>query len=121
MIRTSMRTHAQCDGSSAVVSATASEVDCHPGWFGEPANRLFGWLARPAAGEVRGGVVLCPPLAVDYYASHATYRRLAEQLAGAGVASLRFDYLGTGDSGGRPGELATLGQWIDDIDGPSTS
>ena len=45
-------------------------------------------------------VVLCPPLFADQAASHPVYRSLAGQLAAAGIWVVRFDYRGTGDSGG---------------------
>lgn len=72
-----------------------------PFFFGMPAREMLG-IYHPAAGVPRAeGVVLCPPLFGEYMRSHACLRRLALTLAGNGRHVLRFDYFGTGDSGGR--------------------
>lgn len=88
-----------------------------PLWFGPADRPLFGWLHVPDDGRARAGVVLCPPLAQEYLDSHATFRQLALELQGAGLATLRLDYAGTGDSSGRvddPGGveamIASIGQ-----------
>lgn len=56
---------------------------------------LFGWL-HPAAG--RRGVVLCGAHGFEQMAAHRPWRALADELAGAGCPTLRFDYPGEGDS-----------------------
>lgn len=60
-----------------------------------------GWFhpARGATATARG-VVLCAPYGYDVLCTHRGWRRLAEQLAAAGMPALRFDYPGTGDSAG---------------------
>lgn len=73
-----------------------------PTWFGPPDNRLFGWLHLPAGGQAFGCAILCPPLGREHWAAHRTYRLLAEHLAAQGIAVLRFDYTGTGDSAPAP-------------------
>jgi alpha-beta hydrolase superfamily lysophospholipase len=86
-----------------------------PLWFGPEHRPLFGWLHVPADGQVRGGVLLCPTLGMEAVSAHNAYRRLADRLADAGFAALRFDYEGTGDSSGLqhdPGRLAT---WLQSI------
>jgi alpha-beta hydrolase superfamily lysophospholipase len=45
-------------------------------------------------------VLLCPPLGQDLVRCHRIYRQLARMLATRGIAALRFDYHGTGDSTG---------------------
>ena len=72
-------------------------------WFGPETRPLFGWVSRPAGGLARGGAILCPPMGEEGRAAHRTFRRLAEELAAAGIVALRFDYDGTGDSAGLPG------------------
>jgi pimeloyl-ACP methyl ester carboxylesterase len=47
--------------------------------------------------------------------AHRLYRVLAEQLEQSGFTVLRFDYSGTGDSGGTD-ETTTISSWISDID-----
>ncbi len=81
------------------------------GWFGPPQRPLFGLLHHPE-GPARGVAVLCPPLGRQYQASHDTLRYTAEQLAEAGVAALRFDYDGTGDSAGRDDEPGRVKAWL---------
>jgi pimeloyl-ACP methyl ester carboxylesterase len=59
----------------------------------------FGWLHQ--AIESIGSdtvVLLCPGLGRDASTAHRSFRLLADQLAGAGYPTLRFDYPGTGDS-----------------------
>lgn len=74
--------------------------------FGPPHRRLFGIFHPPAAETaVRAGVVLCNAFGQEAVRAHRLMRVLAERLARAGHAVLRFDYHGTGDSPG------------DDIDG----
>lgn len=78
-------------------------------WFGPDGEQFFGWLHLPETPEVRGGVVICPPLGEEYKATHRTMRQLAESLEAEGFATLRFDYRGTGDSPGQP----TVHRWVE--------
>jgi alpha-beta hydrolase superfamily lysophospholipase len=61
------------------------------------------------------GVVLCNPLGYEALSVHRTYRHLAERLAAAGFAALRFDYDGTGDSAGRADGAGRVRAWIDGV------
>ncbi|AFT85947.1 alpha/beta fold hydrolase [Paraburkholderia phenoliruptrix] len=72
----------------------------------------FGWL-HPAAGP--HGVVLCYPFGYDALCTYRGMRRLAERLAARGIAVLRFDYPGTGDSAGDASEPGRWRAWIDSI------
>jgi dienelactone hydrolase len=70
-----------------------------PLYFPSGAHSLFGWLHRPDAvpmGDV--GLVLCKPFGYEAICSHRSLRAFAEEAATVGVPTLRFDYLGTGDS-----------------------
>jgi uncharacterized protein len=81
--------------------------------FGSADRPLFG-VYSAAVGPSRGrGVVICPPFGQEYIRSHRTCRMLATRLADQGNDVLRFDYFGTGDSGGEPDELSLAGA-IDD-------
>ncbi|MGF6779637.1 serine aminopeptidase domain-containing protein [Paraburkholderia sp. GAS334] len=62
----------------------------------------FGWL-HPGHGD--RAVVLCNPLGHEAMWLHQTIRQLAEKLSERGVTTLRFDYLGTGDSADLDGLL----------------
>lgn len=85
-----------------------------PLYFGSSARRLFG-LYTPGHGQ-RGSraVLLCPPLGQEYLCAHRSLRQLGNQLAAAGYHVLRFDYYGTGDSGGDMPD-ADLKGWEADI------
>ena len=87
-----------------------------PFYFGPPAQRLFGWYHAPAPAAARNrAVVLCAPLGHEALHTHAAYLYLAEQLAAAGIAALRFDYDGTGDSAGGDGDEGRVGSWLESI------
>ncbi len=86
-----------------------------PVWFGPSARPLFGWFHMPADQHARAGVVLCPPLARDNLQAHYAIRKVAEFLADAGVASLRFDYDGTGDSFGDANDPDRVESWLDSV------
>lgn len=85
-------------------------------WFGSESRPLFGWVSRPAGGLARGGAVLCPPMGEEGRAAHRTFRRLAEELAAAGVVALRFDYDGTGDSAGLQDDADRVPAWLASIE-----
>ena len=78
---------------------------------------LFATLHLPGDGESRGtGVVICPPFGWDELGSHRSLRVLAMTLARAGYAALRFDFPGTGDSGGSPRDPQRLDKWTAAVD-----
>ncbi|WP_432261520.1 serine aminopeptidase domain-containing protein [Cupriavidus sp. TMH.W2] len=71
-----------------------------------------GWL-HEAQGKT--GVVLCAPLGHEAMWSHRAWRHLADDLAAAGVAALRFDYPCTGDSAGACDEAHFVGRAVSSI------
>jgi len=84
--------------------------------FGVDGRPLFGFYHPPNPGPWRGvGVVLCRPIGTDQTRSDRVYRHLAERLASAGFACLRFDLFGTGDSGGDERAPALARAWLDDV------
>ncbi len=74
-----------------------------PCQFGTSGD-LFG-LYHATSGSARSAVLMCPPLGQDMIRSHRVYRQLADALAQQGIAVLRFDYYGSGDSAGDSAEL----------------
>jgi len=70
-------------------------------YFGSDSKPLFGIHQSPSARVRAGhGVVLCYPFGREYVRAHRSFRQLAVLLTRSGVDVLRFDYFGTGDSGG---------------------
>jgi len=81
---------------------------------GAPPAALFGAYHAPAGAASAGAVLLCPPVGHEYVRSHRALRNLGVQLSRSGAAVLRFDYLGSGDSGGDMTD-ARVAQWLTDI------
>ncbi|HEX3002787.1 MAG TPA: hypothetical protein VHO27_01140 [Angustibacter sp.] len=77
-----------------------SGVTVQATWFGPSNLRLLGWLHAPDDGTARGGVVLCPTIGQEHVASLRGVSALADRLAASGLAVLRYDHAGTGDSAG---------------------
>jgi alpha-beta hydrolase superfamily lysophospholipase len=82
-----------------------------PTYFGPDASPLFGVLHLPADQRIRAGVVICASLGKEGMDSVRFQRILADDLARAGFAALRFDYLGTGDSAFRQLRDDAVANW----------
>lgn len=83
--------------------------------FGSSTRRLFGVFHAPVAPSTEApAVLLCPPFGQESIRSHRVFRLLAERLAEAGAAALRFDWYGTGDSGGDDADV-DLDGWQRDL------
>jgi alpha-beta hydrolase superfamily lysophospholipase len=74
-----------------------------PFFFGADEG-LFGMYHAPDR-PARRAVLMCAPLGQDLIRCHRLYRQLAQALAREGLAVLRFDYRGTGDSSGGSGDV----------------
>jgi alpha-beta hydrolase superfamily lysophospholipase len=83
----------------------------NPLYLGTAARRLFG-IHEPAAAvrasKVRAAL-LCYPLGQEYIYAHRSMRHLASKLTISGFHTLRFDYFGTGDSGGEESDTDECG------------
>src|SRR5262245_11696240 len=87
-----------------------------PLFFGSVTRRRFGWYHEPAEAAERSlAVVVCPPIGHEYIVSHRTVRTLADALAAVGVATLRFDYDGTGNASGHDDDPNRLGAWVESV------
>lgn len=83
--------------------------------FGPVARELFGAYHQPAAPNRKSSrILLCSPFGQEAVRAHRLYRVLADRLARAGSSVLRFDYYGTGESGGEESE-ADLPGWTRDV------
>lgn len=76
-----------------------------PLWLGVAQRQLYAALHRPAVLEPVRGVLLVPPLLHEQPRSRRFIAEVASAFAAQGVAALRFDYFGSGDSAGRSDEL----------------
>lgn len=88
----------------------------NPMFFGSTERSLFGIYHPPRTQQTRPqGVVLCYPIGQEYMRAHRAFRQLAILLSRQGYPVLRFDYYGTGDSGGDT-TTASLEAWTDDVE-----
>ena len=87
-----------------------------PTWFGPPERPLFGWMHIPEDQRARGIVVLCGPLGRERANALPAMQALADRLTRAGVATLRFDYAGTGDSAGALDDPGRVSDWLASVD-----
>ena len=69
-----------------------------PLFFSLGPHQLYGVLHRPQSVPARQGIVLCAALAEEKLWSHRVYVGAARAFARAGIAVLRFDVRGEGDS-----------------------
>ncbi|MEO0247938.1 MAG: alpha/beta hydrolase [candidate division WOR-3 bacterium] len=101
-----------------------------PFFFDGPNGKLFALLHRPAWGpegqakqrdwtgaesqSCSIGIVFCSPFAEEKLWAHRVFVNFGRLLAERGIAVLRFDYMGTGDSAGAT-EEATVETHLADI------
>lgn len=108
------------DAADVAPDSVSSGPPVQPFYFGPTDEQLFG-LYHPSAtaSSRRHAVVLCPPIFLEGIKAHWALKRLADQLSALGFDVLRFDYQGTGDSGG-DGQFATIDEWIGNIQSAAT-
>lgn len=88
-----------------------------PLFFDHEGVRLYGvWYPALRPASPRGGIVLCPALGAEADQSVRVLVHFARAAQAAGWDVFRFDYRGCGDSEGEF-EDATLGAWLDDLQG----
>jgi len=85
-------------------------------FFGRPDAPLFGWLHSPERSQAIGlGMVICNPFGFEEVCAHRSLGQLARVAAESGVATLRFDYAGCGNSSGSEMDPDTLTRWVASI------
>lgn len=86
-----------------------------PLWIGPQQRQLYAALHAPAESSPRIGLLLAPPLLHELPRSRRVLLDVANRLAALGIACLRFDYYGTGDSDG-DGERHDLAEMRRDLE-----
>ena len=85
-------------------------------YFESRRNRLFGRLHLPAAAaRANLALVICNPFGYEAIYAHRTLRMIAERAAELGIAALRFDYGGTGNSADVDPSADQLALWSQDV------
>jgi pimeloyl-ACP methyl ester carboxylesterase len=83
--------------------------------FGPAERRMVGVLQKASvAGEAEPAVLFCPSMGQEALRGYRLFVVLADRLSRAGVASLRFDLHGTGDSSGDDLD-GDLEGWVEDL------
>ena len=85
-----------------------------PAFFGEDAS-LYGCYHNTKESQAAAAILICQPTGHEYERCHRAMRQLAVQAARKGIAAMRFDYYGTGDSAG-DAEETTLDSMRQDIE-----
>jgi len=101
---------------STALTPAENVPDAQPGYFGDAARPRFGWLHRPASGNVDVGLVIVPPFGFEAVCASRSLRHLAQSAAAAGLVAVRFDLDGTGDSAGDDLDPDRLEQWLRSVD-----
>jgi pimeloyl-ACP methyl ester carboxylesterase len=91
-------------------------------WIALDPAPLFGVIHLPAqTPHAAIGVIVCPPFGWDELGAHRSIRALADALAATGHPALRFDFPGSGDSGGSPRDPRRLEAWTAAVDAAAGS
>lgn len=76
-----------------------------PFWIGEPERHLYAALHRPESAQPHLGVLLVPPLLHEQPRARRFLTDVASAFAANGIAALRFDFFGSGDSAGDAAQM----------------
>ncbi|HEY4262246.1 MAG TPA: alpha/beta fold hydrolase [Schlesneria sp.] len=97
--------------TSPVAQASAIRRDAFYLPCGE--QPIFAWLHSSEERPVRDhGVVIMPPIGFEQLHAHRSLRHLADEFARLNIPTLRFDWHGTGDSGGDDTDPNRLETWL---------
>ncbi len=87
-----------------------------PLYLGPQENQLFATLHVPEPTVAcKHGVLMCNPFGQEAIRTHRLFRVLADRLTRNGVAVLRFEYFGTGDSAGDDA-TADMTHWVANLE-----
>ncbi len=100
------------EDSGTVVAADGEE----PLYFPSGDQQLFGWLHHAGGKDAPDwGVVVCKPFGYEALCAHRSIRGFAAAAAALDIPTLRFDYLGTGDSADLDPAADQVEAWTRDI------
>lgn len=71
-----------------------------PRWLEGDSRQLYAALHPPQCEPARAGILIVPPLLHELQRSRRLCTQIATRLAAFGLPCMRFDFHGTGDSGG---------------------
>jgi hypothetical protein len=80
--------------------------------LGSPDRQIFAILHQTSR-PPRANLLICPPFLHEHTYSYRLFSTLARNLAMHDIAVLRFDYHGTGDSGGEDDQFTLVGACAD--------
>ncbi|MGA8165627.1 MAG: alpha/beta fold hydrolase [Waddliaceae bacterium] len=83
--------------------------------FKNQGLKIFGVLHLPVYVKPAPAVLFCHGLAGNKIGKHRMYVILSERLSRAGIASLRFDFRGSGDSEGNFSDMSLQGEVCDAV------
>lgn len=87
------------------------EFRTHHHWFRSGNHSVLAHVDVPV-NPARSGVVIVPPFGWDDICAYRPLRSLARHMASRGIAVLRFDLPGTGDSSGSAHDHKLVAAWI---------
>ena len=91
-------------------------LEAAPIFFGNADAPLFGWCHLALPEKALGlGLVICNPFGFEEVCAHRGLGHLAVAAAASGVATLRFDYAGCGNSSGSELDPDTVARWLASI------
>ena len=98
------------------ISDGAASLGPEPFYFPAGKHQLFGWLHPAARHNASGwGMVVCNAFGYEEHCGRRSVRSFAEAAAAAGISTLRFDYLGMGDSPDVDADADQIETWVSDI------
>lgn len=84
----------------------------HHHWFRSGSYSLLGHLDLPAELSAHSALVIVPPFGWEDICSYRSLKLLAASLAAEGIAVLRYDLPGTGDSSGSALDSNLYSAWV---------
>ena len=81
-------------------------------WFRSGSYSVLGHIDLPETTRGVLGAVIVPPFGWEHVCCYRPLRFLGQTLAASGIAALRYDLPGTGDSSGRVTDPGLVNAWM---------